>query len=52
MAAVMPSAGDNFMCVAAIESAIGMDGVGEEPGLKSVASTIAKPASIISRAGG
>ena len=29
-----------------------MDGVGDEPGLKSVASTTARPASIISRAAG
>jgi hypothetical protein len=40
------------MCVEAMESTIVIDGVGDEPGLKSVASTTASPASIIARAAG
>ena len=45
-------AGDIFICVAASESTIGMDAVGELPGLKSVASTTGSPRSIIWRAAG
>ena len=44
--------GDKPICKQASESMNGMDGTGEEPGLKSVARTIARPASIILRAGG
>src|SRR5207237_3505042 len=50
--AVTASAGDIFICVQASERTIGVDGVGDDPGLKSVASTTARPASIISRARG
>src|ERR1044072_2977496 len=49
VAALIASAGDIFICVQASERTIGIDGVGDEPGLKSVASTTASPASIISR---
>jgi hypothetical protein len=52
VAAVTLSAGVIFICVAASERIIVIDGVGDEPGLKSVANTTASPASIISRAGG
>ena len=52
VAAVIASAGVIFICVQASDRIIGMEGVGEEPGLKSVASTTARPASIISRASG
>jgi hypothetical protein len=52
VAAAIASAGDIFICVQARERTIGIDGVGEEPGLKSLASTTARPASIISRARG
>ena len=50
--AVIASAGDIFICVHARDRTIGMLGVGDDPGLKSVASTIASPVSIISRARG
>jgi hypothetical protein len=50
--AVIDSAGDILICVQASERTIGMLAVGDDPGLKSVASTIARPASIISRARG
>ena len=50
VAAVMASAGVIFICVQASERIMGMEGVGEEPGLKSVASTTARPTSIMSRA--
>ena len=50
--AAIASAGDIFICVHANESTIDMEGVGEEPGLKSVAMTRASPASIISLARG
>src|SRR5262249_43485481 len=50
--AVMASAGDIFICVQASDKIIGMLGVGDEPGLKSVASTTECPVSIISRARG
>src|SRR5204863_8990100 len=52
VAAVIASAGDIFICVHASERTIGIDGVGDEPGLKSVARTTASPASIISLARG
>ena len=52
VAAVIASAGVIFICVHASDSIIGMEGVGDEPGLKSVASTTASPASIIARAFG
>jgi len=52
VAPVIASAGDIFICVQASDKTIGIDGVGDEPGLKSVASTTARPASIISRASG
>src|SRR6267143_424959 len=52
VAAEIASADDIFICVHASEKTIGIDGVGDEPGLKSVASTTARPASIISRARG
>src|ERR1044071_832842 len=52
VAAQRLSAGVIFMCVEANDSTIGMEGVGDEPGLKSVARTTASPASIISRAPG
>ena len=47
VAAVMASDGVIFICVQARDRIIGMDGVGEEPGLKSVASTTASPDWII-----
>ncbi len=50
--AVIDSAGVIFICVAASESIIGIDGVGDEPGLKSVAMTIPRPAAIMARASG
>src|SRR5207248_10111795 len=50
--AQIASAGDIFICVQASESTIGIDGVDEVPGLKSLASTTARPASIIARARG
>ena len=50
--AVIASAGDIFIWVQARERIIGILGVGEEPGLKSVAITTASPASIISLARG
>src|SRR5436190_4470606 len=52
VAALIASAGDIFICVHASDKIIGSEGVGDEPGLKSVASTTASPASIISRARG
>ncbi len=52
VAAVMASAGVIFMCVQASESTIGIDAVGDEPGLKSVASTTGRPSEIICRAAG
>jgi hypothetical protein len=52
VAAVIPSAGLIRICVTASESIIGIDALGEEPGLKSVAKTSASPASIIARASG
>ena len=52
VAAVIASAGIIFIWVQASERIIGIEGVGEEPGLKSVASTTASPASIITRAAG
>src|ERR1035441_5050816 len=52
VAAVIASAGVIFICVQASDSTIGIDVVGEEPGLKSVASTTAIPRSIIRRAAG
>ena len=52
VAAVIASAGDIFICVHASDRSIGIDGVGDDPGLKSVASTTANPVSIISRARG
>ena len=51
-AALSDSAGVIFIWVAARDKTIGIDEVGDEPGLKSVATTTASPASIISRAGG
>ena len=50
--AVIASAGDIFICVQASDKIIGIETVGDEPGLKSVAITTARPASIISRARG
>ena len=50
--AVIDSAGVIFIRVEASERTIVIAGVGDEPGLKSVASTTASPASIISRAAG
>ena len=50
--AVIASAGVILICVEAMERIIGIEGVGEEPGLKSVAMTTASPASIIARAAG
>ena len=52
VAAAIASAGVIFICVEASESTIGIDAVGEEPGLKSVASTGRIPSSIILRAAG
>src|SRR5947199_9948445 len=52
VAAVIVCAGDIFIWVQASDRTIGIDGVGDEPGLKSVARTTARPASIISRARG
>src|ERR1700730_11390737 len=49
--AVIASAGDMCICVEARERTNGIDGEGDEPGLKSVAKTMARPASIIARAG-
>ena len=49
---VTASAGVIRICVQAIERIICIEGVGELPGLKSVASRTARPASIISRARG
>src|SRR5262247_3677729 len=48
----MASAGDIFICVEASVSTNIIEGVGEDPGLKSVARTTANPASIIARASG
>ena len=42
-AVVIASAGVIFICVQASDRIIGMDVVGEEPGLKSVASTAGRP---------
>ena len=44
-------AGVIFICVQASDITTGMDAMGEEPGLKSVAKTTASPASIMARAG-
>ena len=44
---MIASAGLIRICVTASESIIGIDALGEEPGLKSVAKTTARPASII-----
>ena len=52
VAAVKLSAGDIFIWVHAKDKIIGIEVVGEDPGLKSVASITASPASIISRAFG
>jgi len=52
VAAAIASAGDIFMCVHARDRTNGMLGVGEEPGLKSVARAIATPESISFRAAG
>ncbi len=41
--AVIASAGDIFICVHASDKTIAMLGAGEEPGLKSVASTDRQP---------
>ncbi len=49
--AVIASAGVMRVCVEASDRTKGIDGVGDEPGLKSVARTTGKPASIIARAG-
>src|ERR1039457_1267873 len=46
---VIASAGVIFICVAASESTMGMEAVGELPGLKSVASTTGRPRSIMRR---
>jgi cell division transport system permease protein len=52
VAAVIASAGVIFICVHASDSTSGIEAVGDEPGLKSVASTTARPMSIICRAAG
>src|ERR1700749_290810 len=52
VAAAIASSGVIFICVHARESANGMLTVGDVPGLKSVASATATPASISLRAGG
>jgi len=52
VAAVRAWAGERRISRQASESMKDMDGTGDEPGLKSVASTMARPASIILRAGG
>ena len=52
VAAVMDSAGVIFICVEASESTMGIEAVGDDPGLKSVASTTGSPSSIIWRAAG
>ena len=52
VAAEIASAGDIFMWVQASDNTNGMLGVGEEPGLKSVARATGTPASINFRAGG
>src|SRR5271165_91089 len=52
VAAVRASAGVIFICAQANDMIVRMEVVGEEPGLKSVAITIARPASIIARAAG
>ena len=51
VAAVSASAGERPICMQASESMNGIDGTGDEPGLKSVASTMARPSSTILRAG-
>src|SRR5207249_8584942 len=52
VAAVTASVGLIRICVTASESIIGIDGLGDEPGLKSVATITASPASIMARASG
>ena len=52
VAATIDSAALIFNCVAASDSTIGIDAVGDDPGLKSVASTTGSPDSIIFRAAG
>src|SRR3989442_6429956 len=52
VAAAIASAGDIFICVHARDRTNGMLGVGEEPGLKSVATATATPDVISFRAGG
>jgi hypothetical protein len=50
--AEIASAGNTFICVHASDKTIGMLAVGDDPGLKSVAITTARPVPIISRARG
>jgi len=52
VAAEIASAGDIFICVQASDMTKGMLGVGEDPGLKSVANATGTPVSINFRAGG
>ena len=52
VAAVSASAGKSPISTEAKESINGIDATGDDPGLKSVASTIASPISTILRAGG
>src|SRR5215471_9949571 len=52
VAALIASAGVIPIWVEASERTNGMDGVGDVPGLKSLASTTARPAAIMARAGG
>src|SRR5882672_2838987 len=52
VAAAPASAGDIFICAEASVRTNSIEGVGDDPGLKSVARTTANPASIIARASG